>query len=429
MLTSSRLAPPRTCSSATSTAAWWSSPSMRRRKRGGTRDVGALADHHEPGVRVDLERLQAAEPGARRRLRQLTRRQAADGGGDAGDVVRRGAAAAAHDVDDPGLGELPQEPRRLVGLLVVAAERVRQAGVRVGRDVAAGQPRQLRDVRAHLLRTQRAVDADDERVGVRHRGEEGLDGLARERAAAAVDDRHRDPQREVRCDLGGSGDGGLGVERVEDRLDQQQVDAALVQRLDLLGVGVVDLLVGHRPVRRVLDVRRQRQRHVERAERAGDVAVPELVRRLPGQLGALQVHVTHERLQTVVTLSDGVGAERVGRRDVGAGLEVLPVDVEDHVGTGQVEQVGVARDVVRVVPERVVAVVGRREADLLEHRAPRTVEHDDPFVELLLQRLHPCCGALPGWIHSVYLQQYRRPWFTSSVAGLAGPLQRLSTET
>ena len=33
MLTSSRLAPPRTCSRATSTAAWWSSASISRRNR------------------------------------------------------------------------------------------------------------------------------------------------------------------------------------------------------------------------------------------------------------------------------------------------------------------------------------------------------------------------------------------------------------
>ncbi len=33
MLTSSRLAPPRTCSSATSTAAWWSPASISRRNR------------------------------------------------------------------------------------------------------------------------------------------------------------------------------------------------------------------------------------------------------------------------------------------------------------------------------------------------------------------------------------------------------------
>jgi hypothetical protein len=82
-----------------------------------------------------------------------------------------------------------------------------------------------------------------------------------------------------------------------------------------------------------------------------------------------------------------------------------------------------------MVAQRVVPVVGRREADLLEHGSPGTVEDDDALVELLPQRLHPGCGVVPGRIHSVYLQQFRRPWFTSSVAGLHGPLQRLSTET
>ena len=62
MLTSSRFAPPRTWSSATSSAALWSSDSISlRNRRAG--DVGALTDHHEPGVGADLERLQAAEAG------------------------------------------------------------------------------------------------------------------------------------------------------------------------------------------------------------------------------------------------------------------------------------------------------------------------------------------------------------------------------
>src|ERR1019366_2232963 len=40
------------------------------------RDVGALPDHDDPGVRANLEGLQAAEPGARRGRRDRARRQA-----------------------------------------------------------------------------------------------------------------------------------------------------------------------------------------------------------------------------------------------------------------------------------------------------------------------------------------------------------------
>ena len=95
----------------------------------------------------------------------------------------------------------------------------------------------------------------------------------------------------MRSDIAGGRDRGLGVEGVEDRLDQQQVDAAIGQRLDLLGVRRVDVVERDRAVRRVLDARRQGKRDVERPDRAGDETAARLVCGLPRQLGAPQVHL------------------------------------------------------------------------------------------------------------------------------------------
>ena len=67
-----------------------------------------------------------ARRGSRRRL-------ALDRRGDGGDVLGRGAAAAADEVEQAGLGELGQDRGRLVGRLVVLAEGVGQAGVGVAR--------------------------------------------------------------------------------------------------------------------------------------------------------------------------------------------------------------------------------------------------------------------------------------------------------
>ncbi|OIQ72029.1 hypothetical protein GALL_463520 [mine drainage metagenome] len=81
------------------------------------------------------------------------------------------------------LGPLVQLVAGLVGLLVVLAEGVWQAGVRIGADQGVGDPRELGDVRAHQLGPQRAVQADRERLGVLDRVPEGLDRLARQGAA------------------------------------------------------------------------------------------------------------------------------------------------------------------------------------------------------------------------------------------------------
>ena len=107
----------------------------------GAGDVRALADQDEAGVGADLERLEAAEPGSRHLgTNRGSRLEPAHGFGDRARVLRCRAAARADDVQEPVLRELAQQRRGHVGRLVVAAERVRQAGVRV----AGGEARSRR---------------------------------------------------------------------------------------------------------------------------------------------------------------------------------------------------------------------------------------------------------------------------------------------
>ena len=188
----------------------------------------------------------------------------------------------------------------------------------------------------------------------------GVDRLAGQRAAAAIGDRDRDHQRQPDAllleDLLDGDDAGLGVERVEDRLEQQQIAAAVDQAADLLFVGVAQLVERDRAEGRVVDVGRDRQRPVGRAHRAGDEARPVRRPRRPLVAGAFReprpfdVQLVDERLEAVVGLRDGGAAERVGLDDVAAGLEVLPVDAGDDVGPRQHEQVVVALEVARMVP-------------------------------------------------------------------------------
>ena len=88
-------------------------------------------------VVVDVERLEARQAaraaaigGARAAARPRTASR------DRADVLGRGAAAAADDVHEARCGELAEDLRRLLRRLVVLAEGVRQAGVRIGADVA-----------------------------------------------------------------------------------------------------------------------------------------------------------------------------------------------------------------------------------------------------------------------------------------------------
>ena len=165
------------------------------------------------------------------------------------------AAASARGVEEAGLGELLQEAARRRGLLVVPAEGVGQAGVRVAGHVDGRDTGHCLHVGPHLAGAEGAVDARGERLRVLDRCPEGLDGLAGEVAPASVDDRDRDEQRNLGRDFLHRGDGGLAVQRVEDGLNEEDVDAAFLQRAGCLRVAVAKLIERDIAIRRIVDSR------------------------------------------------------------------------------------------------------------------------------------------------------------------------------
>ena len=232
----------------------------------------------------------------------------------------------------------------------------------------------------HLRRAERAVDPDDQRLGVLDRRPERVARLAGEVAAALVDGGERQPERHVGRRLARRHDRGLRVERVEDRLDQEEVDAALRERAHLLGVRLDDGVEADLPVGGVVDLRRERERDVQRPDRARDEAAV-LVGHAPRDARALDVHLADGVLEPVVGLPDRGRRERVRRRHVGAGLEVGAMDRLDELGAGEVQQVGIALDVGRVVGEALAAPLLLGQPAALQQHPPGAVEHDDPLVE------------------------------------------------
>ena len=188
-------------------------------------DVGALADIDERDFRRQREGFQSRQPQLPRHLRNRARRLAGDRFGDRRDMVGRGAAAAADHVDQAGRGEFAEQLGHVFRALVVIAEFVGQPGVRIGAHERVGEAADFGDMGAHLARAQRAVQADGDRVGVAHRIPERRRRLPRQQSAGAVGDGAGDHHRQVDAafgaDLGDGVDRRLGVERVEDGLDQQ----------------------------------------------------------------------------------------------------------------------------------------------------------------------------------------------------------------
>src|SRR6185436_20405566 len=96
---------------------------------------------------------------------------------------------------------------------------------------------------------ERAVEPNGEWPCMSDRGPERVDRLARQRATGRVGDRARDDEWDavVPRVVGGfdAEDGGLRVQRVEDRLDDEQVRAALDEALGGFLVGSRQLVEGH----------------------------------------------------------------------------------------------------------------------------------------------------------------------------------------
>ena len=321
---------------------------------GRARDVGAFADVDEGNVCGERERFETGELQSAASFDRNSWAFAGDSFGDRRDVGRRGAAAAADDVDEPGLGELAKDRRGLFRRLVVAAESVGQAGVRVGADQRVGDGGQVVDVGPHLGATERAVEADRQRIRVPDRLPERAGRLTRERAARSIGDRAGDHQRGQDAGLRSMAtsrpDRRLGVEGVEDRLDQQHIDASLDEPGDLQAVRLGELPKRHRAESRILDTGRQRQGDVGRSDGTGGpawsaIALLRLIGGLPGQSGGSSVELDDQSrvIEPVLALGNGRARERVGGDDVGAGEQVRQVQLDDRIGLGENEEVVVAR--------------------------------------------------------------------------------------
>ncbi len=289
----------------------------------------------------------------------------------------------------PSAANAAERRRGLRGGLVVAPELVRQPGVRVDRHGHVGDPSQLLEVWPERPRPERAVEPDAERPGVADRVPERLGGLARQRPAAGVRDRPRDHQWQAEPEpleqLVDGEDRGLRIERVEDRLDDEEVHAALDQPVGRLAVGRHEIVEPDIPGTGVGDVRRDGRGPVRRADRPTDVARTAGLARLeriggfPGESGRGHVDLADDGLEAVVGLGDRGRGEGVRLDDVRAGLEIGVVDRSDDVGPGQREEVVVPAQVARMTGETFAAEVGLGQPVALDHRAHRAVHDEDPL--------------------------------------------------
>eukprot|EP00053_Salpingoeca_punica_P018065 m.175524 g.175524 ORF g.175524 m.175524 type:complete len:1311 (+) comp17350_c0_seq2:4566-8498(+) len=355
--------------------------------------VAALANVEEVGGGADLGALQAREEEVvvKDALVAFARLDVLELVADVADVVGRSAAAAADNVEQAVARKVQQQIRGLARRLVVRAHGVGQAGVGVADGVGGRRAGNLLDVRAHVLGAKRAVEAETQRLCVRDAEGKGLRGLAAERAAAAVGDGAGDEDGHTQLrlllkELLHGEDGSLGVERVKDRLDEEDVRAAVEQTAGLLRVGRGNLLKGDVAEGRVLDRGRDGERAVGGAERAADEALAlalllDLVAGLAREHGSLEVQAVDDVLEAVVGLRDRGAAEGVGLDKVRAGIQVGLVDGLDDVRAREGEEVVVALQRLLMRSKLRAAEVLLLQLVLLDGGAHGAIDEEDPLLQ------------------------------------------------
>ncbi len=312
MFTSRRLAPPRTCSSATATAPWKSSASI------------SFLNRAEP---VTLVRSPTTTKPVSGRITNGSRPE--NRGRRTGSATTRGGSpCTARAISRVCSGVVPQQPPTMLtspSSAKARRNRLVSPGCSSWSPSSFGSPAfgwqevYTGAICARLSMNGRISVAPSEQLTPTTNG--SACSTESQNASTVWPERFR-PERSIAVkqiqsgssgrDLAGGDERRFRVQGVEDRLDHEQVDTSLPQSGDLLGIRVPHLLEAHRPVRGVVYPRRQRERDVERAERARDEA--RLLRRLrrplvggpPRETGAREAHLGGRVLERIVGLTDPV---------------------------------------------------------------------------------------------------------------------------
>jgi len=185
--------------------------------------------------------------------------------------------------------------------------------------------------------------------------------------------------------------GGLGVERIEDGFDQEDISAARNEAVDGFGIRGNQFIEADIAVARVVHVRADRAGAVGRAEYAG--AITRLGRILGGfcyaevfdELGRSVVDFPHQCFHVVIGHGDAGGVETVGFDDVSASVEIGLMNAADHVRARQHQEIVIAFQVRRPIGKALAAIIGFRELVALDHRAHAAIQNQNALGKLLFQ--------------------------------------------
>ncbi len=280
---------------------------------------------------------------------------------------------------------------------------------------------------AQLRRTQRAVQAKGQRLGMAQRIPERFRRLARKGTARGIGNRagnhHRPATAGLLKELLDGKQGGLGIERIENGFDQQQIRPAIRQPLNGNEIIAHQLVELHIPEARVIHIGRNRGRarcrpkHARNKSRLRRHLLRSPVASLARELRTTQVELINQRLQPVIRLRNGRRIKRIRLEDIRTCRQVLLVNALDDFRLRQQQQIIVALEILCMAGKTRATIICLRQPVTLDHRPHRTIENQNALTEKTTKFL----GTIG--LHGGSLVKNKRAILTRSSSGKPLPIK------
>ena len=312
--------------------------------------------------------------------------------GNGADVFGRRSAAAADHIDHAVTGKAFDLGGHRFRRFVILAKLVRQTGIRIGADEGVGNGRQFVEMRTHSVGAERAIEADGKWFGVTQRMPECRWRLAGQGAAGKIGDRagnhHRQEDALFLEHLFRGEDGSLGVERIEDGFNQDDVGTAVDQPPDLLGIGDAQIVEGNSAVARIIHIRRQGSGAVCRSksarnETAATVLLLGAQGGATGQTRTVAVQFIDLLFHAIIGLGNCRGRKRIGFENIRARNGVGIMDFLDSLGLRQGQKVVIALKLAVAGAEALAAEMLFMKTKSLNLGSHRAVEDQDALTRCL----------------------------------------------
>ena len=227
-----------------------------------------------------------------------------------------------------------------------------------------------------------------------HRSQKSFQCLTGQGTSRAVGNRYGKHQRNLtahsRHRFLGRINGSLGIQRVENRFDKQQVHAPLNQRLHLFLIGRSQLVKSQRPITGIVHVGTHRTGLVRRSHRTGHPTgfVGSKCRKAIGSPACdacgLQIDFTATVLQMIVGHGNALGTECIGFDNVRSGLKIGFVNLLNQIRTGNAKHIIVAFHLSGQVTEPFSTKIIFCQMIALNHRTLGSVQNQNALSDSFL---------------------------------------------